>query len=172
MPAPKRKAAPPPPAASPAAEADARNMLLAGGIKSEPDRSAMQQLLADLGRIDSIVYTVEEFCEAMKISRPTFYRMQRKGQGPTVTHVAGAVRIRKEHAVQWLNEQPVSDQVPPKQADERKLPPRRLRKVLAAAPVKKQPDKGNVPRLFDPPPKKRGRKRVLPVTATGDDDDE
>jgi predicted DNA-binding transcriptional regulator AlpA len=171
----KAAADPPSPPPSSAAEEDARNMLLAGGLKPEPDISAVQQLLNDLGSIDSALFTIEEFCQFVRISKATFYRIQKDGAGPTMTLIGSAMRIRKQHALDWVAAQPVlyEQQTPKVEQEPRALPPRRLRLPKPEGEAKKRKSHTlppGVPGLFDPPPKKRGRTRRVAVVANGNEE--
>jgi len=102
---------------------------------------------------------IEEFCEFMRISRATYYRMLHAGAGPRLTLIFGAVRIRKDDALSWLDDQP---QVEPEPVTADQPRPRHLR---APKPAKKKapPKKANVPRLFEPAPPKPGRKVKEPT---------
>ena len=156
-----------PPAEQPsnrAAEDDARNMLLAGGIAPVPDKSALQQIIDGIARIDAAVLTIEEFCEFMRISRATYYRMIHAGAGPRLTLIFGAVRIRKDDALSWLDDQP---QIEPEPLPANQSRPRHL---CAPKPAKKKatPKKANVPRLFEPAPPKPGRRKKDLIGETAD----
>ena len=118
----KRKKSSDPPTSSPAAEADARDMLLAGGIVPKPGMSAMEQLLANIGSIETAVLTIEEFCEFVKIGRPTYYRMQRAHAGPRLTLICGQPRIKKDDAIAWVASQPVIEPDEPVPDEPRPFP--------------------------------------------------
>jgi hypothetical protein len=46
-------------------------------------------------------FTIDEFCEAHRFSRPTFYRLVKEGKGPRITCVASRRYISKEDAAVW-----------------------------------------------------------------------
>jgi hypothetical protein len=50
---------------------------------------------------DRDVYTVEEFCDAHRISRSRFYALLRDGRGPRVMRVDSRIRISREAAADW-----------------------------------------------------------------------
>ena len=53
------------------------------------------------------MFTVKEFCEFVKISRATYFRMQCDGSGPKSTTIGkSAVRIKQADALAWLDQQP------------------------------------------------------------------
>jgi hypothetical protein len=51
--------------------------------------------------IDRAAYTIDEFCEAHRISRSRFYALLRDGRGPRVMRVDSRIRISKEAAADW-----------------------------------------------------------------------
>ena len=50
---------------------------------------------------DRDVYTVNEFCDAHRISRATFYELLREGRGPRLMRIDSRVRISREAAADW-----------------------------------------------------------------------
>ena len=91
-------------AARSAAEADAAEMLLAAGVRSDADRAeAVRELLEGAPGPPALVYTVQEFCDAMQIGLSTFYRLRREGRGPKVVRILGMPRIRADDAQAWLD---------------------------------------------------------------------
>jgi len=52
---------------------------------------------------EPVVYTVEEFCEAHRISRTTFFRLRRESSGPKVKEIGGKLVISREAARAWRN---------------------------------------------------------------------
>lgn len=47
------------------------------------------------------VYTVAEFCKVHRISRSTFERYLKKGDGPKIMKFPGRILISKEAAAEW-----------------------------------------------------------------------
>lgn len=54
--------------------------------------------------MEPTAYTIEEFCEAHRISRGHFFNLKRAGLGPREMHVGGRVIISGEAAVEWRRE--------------------------------------------------------------------
>ncbi len=50
------------------------------------------------------VLTVSQFCDAVGISRSTWYKLKRQGKAPAIVNVGGIQRIRKEATEAWLSE--------------------------------------------------------------------
>jgi len=48
-----------------------------------------------------VAYTVQEFCDAYRISKPKFYRMVRAGQAPQSIKIGGTRRIPYTAAKAW-----------------------------------------------------------------------
>jgi Helix-turn-helix domain len=51
--------------------------------------------------IDRAAYTIDEFCDAHRISRSRFYALLREGRGPRVMRIDSRIRISREAAVDW-----------------------------------------------------------------------
>ncbi len=45
--------------------------------------------------------TVDEFCQAHRISRASFYNYLKAGQGPAIMKVGGRTLVSKEAADEW-----------------------------------------------------------------------
>jgi hypothetical protein len=50
---------------------------------------------------EQAVYTVEEFCEAYRMSRQTLYRLWKEGIGPRRSKIVGKITIRVEAGKEW-----------------------------------------------------------------------
>ena len=48
-----------------------------------------------------VAYTVQEFCNAYRISKPKFYRMVRAGEAPQSIKIGGTRRIPYSAAKDW-----------------------------------------------------------------------
>jgi hypothetical protein len=46
-------------------------------------------------------YTINEFCEAHRISRSFFYKLKKSGKGPRVKNANGKPLITREDAAAW-----------------------------------------------------------------------
>ena len=46
-------------------------------------------------------YTIDEFCEAERISRGMFYKLRRQGKAPRLFNVGASVRISPEARREW-----------------------------------------------------------------------
>lgn len=46
-------------------------------------------------------FTVEEFCEAYRISRAIFYALRQQGKGPRIMNVGRRTPISEEAAREW-----------------------------------------------------------------------
>lgn len=46
-------------------------------------------------------YTVEEFCQAYRICRATFYNLVRSGRGPAIMKVGSRTLVSAEAATEW-----------------------------------------------------------------------
>jgi predicted DNA-binding transcriptional regulator AlpA len=67
-------------------------------------RHALLQLSATLGARgppDELVFTINEFCAAHKISRSQLYKLWKQGRGPRTKHVGSKVLITAESAAEW-----------------------------------------------------------------------
>jgi hypothetical protein len=53
--------------------------------------------------VDRAAYTVDEFCEAYRISRSQLYKLWRQGKGPRWMGVDGRRRITTEAARDWCH---------------------------------------------------------------------
>ncbi len=51
---------------------------------------------------ESMTYTIEEFCEAFKVSRSTFYVFEKQGLMPRMMQVGRRRLITKEAAQEWV----------------------------------------------------------------------
>ncbi|ACK52006.1 hypothetical protein Msil_3097 [Methylocella silvestris BL2] len=47
------------------------------------------------------VYDIEQFCDRHRISKSTYFNLQKAGVGPRVMHVGKRVLITKEAAADW-----------------------------------------------------------------------
>lgn len=56
--------------------------------------------------------TIKEFCHLERISRPTYYKLQRQGRGPAEMRFGTAVRISPEARAEWhtARANPVGDE--------------------------------------------------------------
>jgi hypothetical protein len=50
----------------------------------------------------SDLYTVKEFCEAVRISERQYFRMRAAGDGPRVTVLGGRHVISRNEMLRWL----------------------------------------------------------------------
>jgi predicted DNA-binding transcriptional regulator AlpA len=50
---------------------------------------------------ETSAYTVDEFCQAHRFSRSTFYSLLKTGQGPVVMKVSGRLFVSAEAAAAW-----------------------------------------------------------------------
>jgi len=50
---------------------------------------------------NAVAYTVQEFCDAYRISKPNFYRMVRSGNAPQSIKIGGTRRIPMSAAKAW-----------------------------------------------------------------------
>ena len=55
-----------------------------------------------------LVFTIEEFCEAHRISRGMFYLLLKRGEGPVVTYVGKKPTITAENATAWRSRLPTA----------------------------------------------------------------
>lgn len=87
-----------------AAEEDARQMLLAAGVMpgEGADQAAIDTLLREPLPPAQLVYTVQQFCAMLDMSRSTFYRMREEGTGPEMVRLFGLPRILAEEARRWV----------------------------------------------------------------------
>jgi hypothetical protein len=51
--------------------------------------------------VDDELMTIDEWCAHNRISRRTYYNLQREGQGPELTRIRGAVRISRQANRCW-----------------------------------------------------------------------
>lgn len=58
-------------------------------------------LIERAGDPKPLAYTVAQFCRLHRISRSTYYALQKAGAGPRVMRVRGSVRISWEAAAEW-----------------------------------------------------------------------
>ena len=49
----------------------------------------------------SLAFTIQEFCDAHRISRAHFYNLKRRGLSPLETDVGGVIIITAEAAARW-----------------------------------------------------------------------
>lgn len=137
-----------------AAEADARSMLLAAGYADDEEAGArIREILAGGPGPGRLLYTIQDFCDMVRISQSTFFRLRREGRGPAVVHVLGQPRIKAETVAEWV----AANAVPEAPAGGGAEPtPRRRRTPTERVVVpRSQPDAKRVPSMFDPPPRKR-----------------
>jgi hypothetical protein len=52
-------------------------------------------------KVSRVGYTIKEFCEAHRISEPTYFRMQALGLGPRIMKALGRTIITNEAASDW-----------------------------------------------------------------------
>lgn len=58
-----------------------------------------------------MVLSVKEFCQYAGISPALYYLLQKRGEGPAETRIAGRVLILKETAAAWLRSKEVPAKV-------------------------------------------------------------
>jgi hypothetical protein len=58
----------------------------------------------DLSGVPAAAYSVQEFCDAHRISRSKYYEMRAKGLTPAEMEVDGSKRISTEAAERWRAE--------------------------------------------------------------------
>lgn len=49
----------------------------------------------------NLAFTVDEFCNAHRISRATFYEHLKRGEGPTIMKVGHRTLVSAEAAAEW-----------------------------------------------------------------------
>jgi hypothetical protein len=54
--------------------------------------------------MEPISYTIDEFCNAHRISRAHFFNLKKAGIGPREMHLGGRVVISREAAADWRRE--------------------------------------------------------------------
>ena len=52
---------------------------------------------------DPDLLTVDEFCEAIRISRSTWHKLKRQGKAPAIINIGGIQRIRRNEIEAWLS---------------------------------------------------------------------
>ena len=62
--------------------------------------------------MDKLCFTVNEFCEAHRVSRARFYTMLSEGIGPRVMKVGGRTLVSSEAAQDWRRRMETSTQPP------------------------------------------------------------
>jgi hypothetical protein len=55
----------------------------------------------DLLDVPQHAFTIQEFCDAHRISRSQFYELEKKGLAPVVTNLGGKLVIMAEAATAW-----------------------------------------------------------------------
>jgi hypothetical protein len=55
----------------------------------------------DRGQAEQDSYTIAEFCQRNRISKPTYHKLQRLGLGPVEMGIGAVVRISREAALAW-----------------------------------------------------------------------
>jgi predicted DNA-binding transcriptional regulator AlpA len=51
-----------------------------------------------------LTFTVAEFCRQVRISRKTFYEIQKRGEGPKLIRLGRRVYVAQETARTWVKE--------------------------------------------------------------------
>jgi hypothetical protein len=59
----------------------------------------------DTGRA---AFTLDEFCDAYRLSRSAFYKLKAKGLAPRLMHVDNRIRITIEAATDWARQSETS----------------------------------------------------------------
>lgn len=54
--------------------------------------------------VNTVAFTVPEFCDAHRISRPLFYRLVRAGSGPRLLKAGRRTLITAEAAASWRSQ--------------------------------------------------------------------
>jgi predicted DNA-binding transcriptional regulator AlpA len=54
--------------------------------------------------MDKLVYSVDEFCKAVGISRASFYNYRKLGLAPRTVRLHGKVLITRKTAEDWLRD--------------------------------------------------------------------
>jgi hypothetical protein len=54
---------------------------------------------------DPVAYTITEFCDAYKLSRPFYFRIRNAGRGPVETRIGAKVLIGRDQAEAWFEAQ-------------------------------------------------------------------
>jgi hypothetical protein len=77
------------------------------GYRADNNRFALCYLVGPLARdrimaITKDLYTVAEFCEAVRISIRHYYRLRAAGDGPRVTILGGVHLISHDETSRWL----------------------------------------------------------------------
>jgi len=67
-----------------------------------------------------VAYTVQEFCDAYRISKPKFYRMVRAGEAPQSIKIGGTRRIPISAAKSWEEEHLSDTVISPEESESRR----------------------------------------------------
>ena len=67
-----------------------------------------------------VAYTVKEFCDAYRISKPNFYRMVRNGTAPQSIKIIGTRRIPISAAKAWEEKHLKDTVVSPEESESRR----------------------------------------------------
>jgi excisionase family DNA binding protein len=69
---------------------------------ANPGRTAVAGGELNSKCVQPAAYTIAEFCEAFRVSRGTFYNLQRKGEAPRVFRLGKRVLILSEAVADWI----------------------------------------------------------------------
>lgn len=75
----------------------------------KPKRARMRRDRGDPNA--ALAFTIQEFCDAHRICRSTFYNLLEDGKAPRTSKVRGRVLIDREAADEWRRNQRLPDPV-------------------------------------------------------------
>jgi hypothetical protein len=55
----------------------------------------------DKPEVQRVAYSVDEFCAAHRVTKPTFYALLKEGKAPRIMRVRRRVLITEESAAEW-----------------------------------------------------------------------
>jgi hypothetical protein len=67
-----------------------------------PETAFDRQKMAEIGSISSGLFTISEFCAAVRISPRQYFRLRAEGRGPKVIFLGGRILISRGAIDQWL----------------------------------------------------------------------
>ena len=69
--------------------------------KTLPESTVCEKL-TEIAEISASLFTIREFCSAVRISERQFYRIQAAGDGPRMIGLGGCKLISRSALNQWL----------------------------------------------------------------------
>jgi predicted DNA-binding transcriptional regulator AlpA len=67
-----------------------------------PEIVQNRQKLTEIEQVSSCLFTIAEFCAAVRISERQYFRLRAEGQGPKATYLGGRVLISRTAIDHWL----------------------------------------------------------------------